>query len=64
MKNDEYKCDMCGGVFKYMTKEEDVVKEFNTNFPGENVEDSGIICDDCYKLLIEKKIIDVKLERE
>ena len=49
MKDNEYKCAMCGGVFEKGWTDEEAMEEYKENdFP-----DTGtpleVICDDCYQ---------------
>lgn len=46
---DTYQCGMCGGVFEYCRPHDEALVELEQNFPGCNVADCGIICDDCYQ---------------
>ena len=52
MKDNEYKCDMCGGVFEKGWPDEEAKAEAEQNF-GKPVEqwneEAAIICDDCYQ---------------
>ncbi len=56
MKDNEYKCDVCHGVFKKGWSDKKARKEEAKNFGG-NDPDAGIVCDDCYKKMfpIQKK---------
>lgn len=50
----EYKCDMCGGVYKSGWSDEEAKEEYKQNFGMEVKEGDGIVCDDCYnKMMIE-----------
>ena len=48
---------MCGDTFEAGWSDEEAKKEFEKNF-GEKVEDNDtcIVCDDCYKILMARKI--------
>lgn len=50
MKNNEYKCAMCGGIFEKGWTDEEAVEECKENF-GEEMTctgDNEMVCDDCY----------------
>ena len=49
MKDNEYQCAVCGGIFEFGRSDEEAVSEMKENFPGLEKEDCGIVCDDCYK---------------
>jgi len=49
MKEKEYRCAMCGGIFEESTSEEEAWEEHDRNFPGEPHETAEIVCDDCYQ---------------
>lgn len=50
MKNNEFQCDQCGGIFEIEESwtREDAIEEAKKNF-GYFDEDMAKICDDCYK---------------
>ena len=53
----EYKCELCGGIFEDEWTEEDRVEEYNENFiPEEHgtAEEGHRVCDDCYNEGMEK----------
>ncbi|MCP4569998.1 MAG: hypothetical protein GY841_20650 [FCB group bacterium] len=39
MKEDEYKCAVCGGVYEFGRSYEEAREELNNNFPGIPVSD-------------------------
>jgi len=45
----QYRCDACGGVFDKGWSDDEAAAELSENFPGFTPEDSGIVCDSCYK---------------
>ncbi len=51
MKDNEYKCAMCGGVFEKGLTDEEAMKECVENFGEEmaSAEDNDVVCDSCYK---------------
>jgi len=55
MKENEYKCASCGGIFEFCRPDEDAVAELKENF-GEGIDktDCDIICDDCYNEIMPK----------
>ena len=47
---EEYKCAMCGEIFKKTISEDDALTELNEQFgEGIAVEDCDIVCDDCWQ---------------
>lgn len=51
MKRDEYKCEMCKGVFTKAWTDAEAAIEYKENFKTEclaNVE-TATVCDNCYK---------------
>lgn len=48
MKDNEYQCDVCHGVFKKGWSDKKARKEEFSVFGG-NDPNAGIVCDDCYK---------------
>ena len=50
----EYTCVICGGVFLNGWSEEEANAEFAKNYPSSDINDTEVVCDDCYKL-IEKE---------
>jgi NAD-dependent SIR2 family protein deacetylase len=49
LEPDEYRCAMCGGVFKKGQTDEEAMKECDDNFGKLNPEHLAVICDDCYQ---------------
>ena len=56
MKDNEYKCYVCNGIFEKEWSDEEAIKECEDNFGKEitNVKDDdlAIICDDCYQKIM------------
>jgi hypothetical protein len=52
MKNSEYKCAMCGDVFEKGQSDEDAKDELQDVFPGFEIADCDLVCDDCYNNLM------------
>ena len=50
-----YKCARCDGVFEYEWTDEEAIKEKEQNFPSISLKECIIVCDDCYKELMEDK---------
>lgn len=49
----KFRCECCGEVFEeIMGAEEEAREEAARDFPGEDVEDMAIVCDDCYTAII------------
>jgi hypothetical protein len=45
----EYKCALCEGVFQTGWSDTEARDELEEKFPGFEVEDCVMVCDDCYK---------------
>lgn len=54
MKENEYQCEHCGGIFELEEDwtEEMKWEEYDRNFPGEPHETKAVVCDDCYKMMV------------
>ena len=46
VKLGQYRCEMCNGVFDFGWPDDEAKAEAKGN--GLNVDDCGIVCDDCY----------------
>lgn len=47
-----YICAMCGGEFKKVPGQDDkAVAEFAKLYPGLDIKQTGIVCDECFKQL-------------
>lgn len=57
MKDNEFKCAMCGGVFEKSLTDEEAFEEYKKNFPEEAAksDEHDIVCDDCYKVIMEDR---------
>lgn len=49
IKENEYKCRMCGVVFEKAWSDEEAAQELKDNFGNPSIDDCDIVCDDCYK---------------
>jgi hypothetical protein len=58
VKDNEFQCAMCGGVFEKGWSDEEAERE--VNFPSIPPSEFSLICDDCY----EKKMKERETERE
>lgn len=52
LKQNEFRCEMCGGIFGKGWSLEEQAEEFKINFGIEVREEDAEICDDCYKKII------------
>ena len=54
MKDNEFKCEMCGEVYEKAWTDEEAMKECEDDFGVEmaNSEDNAIVCDDCYQKML------------
>ena len=68
IKDNEYKCANCGGIFKYGWSEDEAKKEAEENFgkPVDKWNDKPLlICDDCYKKMLPSENLEaVKRAKE
>lgn len=53
VKPDEYKCDICGGIFKQVMTDAEAIEQFHREFKDVPVapENLAVVCDECYKKL-------------
>lgn len=51
----QYRCEMCGGVFRHGWSDEDALAELAATFPGFEREDCALVCDDCFKAYTSEK---------
>jgi hypothetical protein len=56
MKTDQFKCALCKDIFDTEEdkgwNEEKRVKELRQNFGNVPVEECDVVCDDCYKVIL------------
>jgi hypothetical protein len=62
VKDNEYKCAMCGGVFEKGWSDEEAKDELSGVFPGIDTSDCDLVCDDCYRKFMEHAPQGVKVE--
>ena len=57
MDNDKYECGNCYGTFTKAWSDEEAVAEYEENFPLESQTNPELmlVCDDCYKAMIDWK---------
>ena len=53
MNQSEFECPLCLKIFTKAWTEEEATAELEKNFPGYTKHESGLVCDDCYKKLID-----------
>ena len=51
----EYTCSACGETFNRGRPEEDALKEKDDLFPDIPIEECAIVCDDCFKEIMDFK---------
>ena len=49
MKDNEFKCAMCKGIFEKAWSEEESLAELKSYFGEISKEDCEVICDDCFQ---------------
>ena len=47
-----FECVSCGQQFTSVTSPEEAEEEFHLLFPGEELEEAGKVCHDCYKKIM------------
>ena len=47
----EYTCALCGCTFNKTIPDSEALAEFEANFPGDDIEDTEVVCDNCYKAM-------------
>lgn len=45
----EFTCSVCGNTYEKGRSDEEAVEELSTHFPGFEVEDCDVVCDNCFK---------------
>lgn len=53
MKPDEYRCELCGGVFAKAWTDEEAEAELHARFPGHETVACSVVCDDCYRTMLK-----------
>lgn len=48
MKDNEFKCAICHGVFEKLLSDEEAEQQLNKEFPGFTSDECDYVCDDCY----------------
>jgi DNA-directed RNA polymerase subunit RPC12/RpoP len=48
-----YQCAVCQDVFESDWSDEEAVQEFEGAFAGAPVEDSAVVCDNCYNRIMK-----------
>jgi antirestriction protein len=51
LKDNEFQCAMCGGIFEKEVSEEVALEEKEALFPGVPVSQCDIVCDECFKIV-------------
>lgn len=49
IRQNQYRCEMCEGVFNKGWSDEEAAAELGEKFPGHAQEDCAVVCDDCFK---------------
>jgi hypothetical protein len=47
-----YLCEECGGRFEKAWSDDEAAAERETLFPGVEIADCAVVCDDCFKLIL------------
>lgn len=53
MKENEFKCDLCNGIFTTDWTDEEADKEYERDFPDHVGEKRASVCDDCHKKVMQ-----------
>ena len=54
LRPNEFRCEVCGGVFVFGWTDQAAIEELARNFNEPPRDDDAILCDDCYKVFINK----------
>ncbi len=54
LKDNEFRCDECDGIFELGQSDEDAAQECLENFGRKPQPTDGIVCDDCYNKIMGK----------
>jgi DNA-directed RNA polymerase subunit RPC12/RpoP len=49
---ESYTCEQCGGEFTKTISDEEAAAEAEQLFPAADLEETGIVCDDCFRLIM------------
>lgn len=49
----QYRCAQCGKVFDKGWSDEEAAAELGRTFPGFEIEDCAVVCDDCFKEIMK-----------
>jgi len=64
MTNNEYTCEKCQGTFIKGWSDEEAKAELDRNFPGMEIENCAMICDDCYVVPMSFEQIKAKARKD
>lgn len=53
MKKNEYKCEICHGVFKKGWSDEEAKAEHFERHPNIPLEETGLVCDPCFQKIMK-----------
>jgi hypothetical protein len=53
IKKNEYQCEICKGIFEKGWSDEEAKAEFYENNPTIPIEESGLICEPCFQLIMK-----------
>lgn len=59
---EEYTCEMCGETYIKGWSNEEAKAEAEENFPGMDLTDSGLVCNDCYNEYCKKQLEGERLD--
>jgi hypothetical protein len=51
-EGERFKCDVCGVVFESGWSEQEALAEKDELFPETDIKDCGVVCDDCFKKVV------------
>lgn len=51
MKENEYQCNICKGIFQKTREDEEAISEMESVFGPVPVENQVIVCDDCFQFI-------------
>ena len=59
MKDNEYKCQLCGGIFEKVWSNEEAENEMKELWGELKEEERVVICDDCFKMVYPSKNLEL-----
>jgi len=55
LKENQYQCENCGGIFERGQSDEKALEELSKEFPNTSIDNCVLVCDNCYKEIMDFK---------